>query len=227
MRAFAAGLASSLLVATLAGCGGDAESLSPQEALEQAWNTLAQTSGVSFTLATDALPDGEVGLLTADGVLNKSPAFEGEFTVPIGGFEPTIKVIAVDDVVYAQLPLTPGWQQIEPSDYGVPDPARLIDAETGIASLLPATTDLSEGEQTRGGADNKDILTVYSGTVPGDAVAAVIPSASGDFAVDYTISDSGTLSQAVITGDFYGTGAETTYTATISDYGSDPEITAP
>ncbi|CAN5229658.1 hypothetical protein BH09ACT11_BH09ACT11_19170 [soil metagenome] len=227
MRASAAGAALFLLL-PVAGCGGGgAGSLSPQEALDQAWTTLVDTSGVSFTLTTDAIPDGTVGLLSADGVLNKSPAFEGEFSVPIGGFEPTIKVIAVDDVVYAQLPLTPGWQQIEPSDYGVPDPARLIDGETGIASFLPATTEVSEGEQTRGGVDNKDILTVYTGIVPGDSVASVISSATGDFDVDYTISDSGVLSEAVITGDFYGTGEDTTYTATISDYGSNPEITAP
>lgn len=219
-----------LLLATLGltACGGsDSAELDPTAALDQAKQTLLNTSGVSFTLATDGIPDGESGLLTATGVINNSPAFKGDFTIPLGGMTPSIQVIAVDGVVYAQIPLTPGWQEVNPGDFNVPDPATLIDAEAGIPSLLSSTTDVTAGEQSRGGADNKEVLTVYSGTLPGDAVKKIISGATGDFSVDYTISDSGELSTAVITGDFYGTGEETTYTATISDYGSDPQISAP
>ena len=40
----------------------------------------------------------------------------------------------------------------------------------------------------RGGEDNKEVLTEYTGTVPGSAVANVIPSADGDFDVTYSIT---------------------------------------
>ena len=32
-------------------------------------------------------------------------------------------VVAVDGKVYAQLPLTTGYQDIDPAEYGAPDPA--------------------------------------------------------------------------------------------------------
>ena len=49
--------------------------------------------------------------------------------------------------------------------------------DAGFSSLLPRPTTLEEGESVRGGEDNDEVLTEYTGTVPGDAVKNVIPSA--------------------------------------------------
>ena len=57
-------------------------------------------------------------------------------------------VRAVDGKVYAQIPLTPGWSDVDPADYGAPDPAQLISADDGFPSILAATTDLEEGGQS-------------------------------------------------------------------------------
>ncbi|MFT4080989.1 MAG: LppX_LprAFG lipoprotein [Nocardioides sp.] len=218
------------LLGSLAGCGGgsDEVDLTPAKVLALAENHLDDTSGVDFSITSDDVPDGVVALTKADGELTKAPAFKGSITVPISGVSATVQVVSVDGTTYAKLPLVNSWQQIDPADFGVPDPATLLDPDTGIASLLKATQSAKKGDSVRGGKDNKSILTEYSGTLPGDDVATVLPGAAGEFDVTYTIDDDEMLSKAVITGHFNGTDvAENTYTVTIDEYGVDTEITKP
>lgn len=225
-------LVAALLAATvlaLAGCGGSGgDSLSPEDALAEAKKHLDDTSGVHFALATDDLPSGVEALKKADGTLTRAPAFKGTITVPVLGVEADVDVVAVDGKVYAKLPFTAGFQEIDPADYGVPDPATLLDPDDGISSLLDATEDVKKGDSVRGGEDNKQVLTEYAGTLPGDAVDKVLPGATGDFDATYTIDDDGELSKAVITGRFNGADHDpNTYTVTVDDYGTDEKITAP
>jgi lipoprotein LprG len=139
-----------------------------------------------------------------------------------------VPVIAVDDTVYAQLPFTNGdWQKVNPKEYGAPDPASLIGAD-GFPGLLTLTESAEAGESVRGGADNSEVLTTYSGTVPGDAMDAVIPSSSGDsFDVEWQVNDDGELRKATMTGVFYPHTDAITYTVEFADYGSELEIAAP
>jgi lipoprotein LprG len=218
-------------VLALAGCSGDDATAkggdSPSEVLAAAKDTLDETSGVHLTLSTDDLPDGVTGIKSADGVGTHDPAFDGDITVVLSGQDFDVPVVAVDGKVYVQLPLAPGWQDIDPGDYGAPDPARLLSPDQGFSALLPATTDLEAGESVRGGEDNKEILTEYTGTVPDSAVQNVIPTASGDFDAAYTVSADGELRQAVLTGVFYEDAPAMTYTVGFDDYGTETEITAP
>jgi lipoprotein LprG len=236
MIARAAGLPLALALAgilALSACSDDgkekgAEGKSPQEVLEAAATTLNETSGVNLTLATTDLPDGVSGITKADGIATNAPAFEGTITVIFAGQSVDVPVVAVDDVVYAQIPFAPGWQDIDPGEYGAPDPAALISAETGFSSLLGVTTDLEEGETVRGGADNTEVLTTFTGTVPGTAMKKVIPSSSGDsFDAEYLVSDDGELRQAVLTGVFYPKSTEMTYTVDFAAYGTSKDIVAP
>ncbi len=71
------------------------------------------------------------------------------------------------------------------------------------------------------------MLTEFSGTVPGDVVANVIPSAEGDFDATYTINADGELREAVLNGVFYPDTESMTYTIGFQDYGTEQEITAP
>jgi len=196
--------------------------------LAAAATALGDTSGVNLTLSTTDLPDGVSGITKADGVATNAPAFEGTITVIFAGQSVDVPVIAVDEVVYAQVPFAPGWQDIDPGEFGAPDPARLINAETGFASLLDQTTDVEEGESVRGGADNTEVLTTFTGTVPGAAMKKVIPSSSGDsFDAEYLVSDDGELRQAVLSGVFYPKSTEMTYTVDFADYGTSKDIVAP
>ena len=200
---------------------------SPEEVMELAKTTVDETSGLSITLSTSDLPDGVTGIVAAEGVGTHAPAFEGTITVRLLGNSVEVPVVAVDGKVHAILPLTSGYQSVDPGEYGAPDPAQLMSPDEGFSSLLPATTDLEEGGSVRGGEDNKEVLTEYTGTVPSSAVANVIPSAEGDFDVTYSITSEGELREAVLTGVFYPGGDEMTYTLEFDDYGTEPDINAP
>ena len=135
--------------------------------------------------------------------------------------------IAVDDTVYAQLPFTPGWNKVNPKEYGAPDPSNLV-GEDGFAGLLEQTESPEAGESVRGGADNTEILTTYTGTVPGSAMKSIIPSSSGDsFDVEWQVTDDGELREATLTGVFYPHAEPMTYTVDFADYGTEKDITAP
>ncbi len=62
-------------------------------------------------------------VLGADGTLTHQPAFEGKVTVVLGGFNADVPVVAIDDKVYAKLPLTPKYVTIDPAEYSSPNPA--------------------------------------------------------------------------------------------------------
>ncbi|MCD6640066.1 MAG: LppX_LprAFG lipoprotein [Nocardioides sp.] len=224
-------LSAALLVTSLGACSGKespAEERSPDEVLALAADHLTETSGVELALTTEDLPSGVSGIKSAIGTATSAPAFEGTIAVVVGGTPVDVPVIAVDDVVHAQLPFTNGWNVVDPTEYGAPDPSGLIDPDDGFPGLLGLTEDATEGESVRGGADNDEILTTYDGTVPGPAMAKVIPSATGDsFDVQWQVADDGELRKAVLTGVFYADTPEMTYTVTFADYGTEKDITAP
>ena len=178
-------------------------------------------------LSTGALPEGVSGIAKAAGTITDAPAFDGSITVVFAGQTAEVPVIAVDGDVYAELPFAPGYQKVNPKEYGAPDPAQLIGAD-GFPGLLTLTESPEAGESVRGGADNSEVLTTYSGTVPGKAMEAVIPSSSGDsFDVEWQVSDDGELRTATMTGVFYPRADPMTYTVEFADYDTELDITAP
>ena len=224
-----AALATVLLTAVLAGCSGgddEADAATPGDVLAEARTQLDETSGVRIGLSTDELPDGTDGVLDASGVGTHAPAFEGEIKVLVSGITATVPVVALQGTVHAKLPFTKEYAEIDPADYGSPDPAQLMATEGGISSWLTEATGVEEGEETRQG---EDVVTAYTGTVPGDAVQSVIPSAdaAADFDATFEVDDDGRLVEALVTGPFYGSAGDVTYTVSLTDYGTDEEITAP
>lgn len=225
-------VSATVLALALTGCSSDGEGpakeQTPQQALERAQVHLDDTSGLHLRLWTEQLPTGVSGLVSADGTASHDPAFDGTIEVIFGGMPVEVPVRAVDGKVYAQVPLTTGWSQVDPADYQAPDPAELISSEAGISSLLTATHGLERGSSVRGGTDNADILTTYTGTVDGQTMKGLLPSADGDsFDVEYQLSDADELRKAVLTGVFYPDSPAMTYTLTLDDYGTDVDITAP
>jgi lipoprotein LprG len=221
-----------LAVPGLAGCSGDdtgaAEGKSPEEVLAEASSKLTETSGVHLTLTADQLPDGVSGISKAVGTVTKAPAFDGSISVVFAGQTADVPVIAVDGKVYAQLPFTGGkWDTVNPKEYGAPDPSSLVGAD-GFPGLLKLTASPKAGESVRGGSGNSEVFTTYSGTVPGDAMDAVIPSSSGDsFDVEWQVNEDGELTKATMDGVFYPHTDPMTYTVEFADYGNALDITAP
>jgi lipoprotein LprG len=216
-----------LLDVAVASCsGGDESSLSPEQRLAAAKTALDQTSGVQIQLVTEALPKGVSGLVSAQGVATHDPAFEGTIKVSAGGITADAQVVAVDGVVHAKLPFTTKFVEIDPADYGAPDPADLMSTQDGLSSLLTAAEDLEAGKQVR---DGDQVLSEIVGTVPGSAVRAVIPSASqdADFDATFTLDDADRVTRVVLTGPFYPDADDVTYTVDLEKYGVEKDIRAP
>jgi lipoprotein LprG len=225
-RRLPAALLPLLLVA--AGCSGDdpAGESTPEDALAAAKAKLDETSGVELRLSTDALPAEVDGLVDASGVGTHAPAFEGTVDLSIDELALEVPVVAVDGRVFAKLPFTKKYAEVDPADFGAPDPARLMDSSTGISSWLTEVADVEAGDRSREGSL---VLSSYAGTLPGEVVADSIPTAdtAADFPVTFRIDDEGTLHSVDVSGPFYGEGGAVDYTVTLTDYGTEKEITRP
>lgn len=222
----ALGLVAAALLVTAVGCKGSSEpsnDTSPSDRLAAAKKSFDDAEYVGFTLSTDNLPSDLDGLLSAKGTGTHAPAFTGDVKVQTA-IDVTAPVVAVDGKVYAKLPFSP-YSEIDPAQYGAPDPADLMDTEAGISALFPKTESAKEGDSKR---DGEIVLTEIDGTLPGDAVEAVFPSAgTDDFAVAYTLTGDDALDSVKITGPFYDGSPDVTYTISL-DLAADPvEIKAP
>jgi lipoprotein LprG len=222
-------LASALL---LGGCGASSDakdepkSKSPTEVMQQAKKNFDDASSVHLELSTDSTPPaGANGVLAASGDLTHDPAFKGEVKVIVSGISATAPVIAVDGKLYAKL-LSTKYTTINPSEYGAPDPADFADPDKGLSSLLTQIDDLKKGKQTRSG---DQILTAYTGTLPGSAVKEIIPSASAKETYDTEIGvdEKGYAITVKVTGVFFSSGDDVTYDVKFSDYGKGVKIAAP
>ena len=215
-----------LLLLATACSGSDEPEQSPQERLAAAKAVLDETPGLTLSIETDRLPAGVSGLTAGEGVATHDPAFEGTLEVSVSGVSATVEVVAVDGVVHAQLPFRQDFVEIDPRDYGAPDPAELMATEGGLSSLLTAAEDVEEGEQVR---DGESVLTSYTGTVPGDSVAALLPSAEpeADFDAEFRLDDEDRLTRVELTGPFYPGADDLTYVVGLADYGTEQEIVAP
>ncbi len=220
-------VAAVLAVIGLAACSGDEQSSQdPEQRLAAAKTALDETSGVQIQLLTEDLPQGVSGLVSAQGIATHDPAFAGTIKVSASGVTADAEVVAVDGVVHAQLPFTTKFVEIDPADYGAPDPADLMSTQDGLSSLLTAAQGVEKGKQVR---DGDAVLSQIVGTVPGSAVRAVIPSASAeaDFDATFDLDDANRLTRVVLTGPFYPDTGDVTYTVDLEKYGVKKEITAP
>jgi lipoprotein LprG len=211
-----------------AGCSDDASDATSDELADRlaaAKTQLDEAASIEFQLTADDLPDGVTGLLEAEGTGTHDPAFEGDVSVSaMGGVD--ADVIAVGDDVYAQVSFSPSYTPVDPADLGAPNPATLFDPDAGVTAFLTSTENLEAGEQSR---DGDLVLSTVTGTLPGDIVQRLIPTAdeSADFDVEYRITDDDALHDAVMVGPFYGDAGDVTYTMSLSASDESVEITAP
>lgn len=230
----AAAAISALCVLGASGCTSDSATPTPTEQtapsaaqrLAIAKTTLDTTPSVHLTLTGSDLPEGTNGIVSADGVGAHPPAFKGTFKVRLGGIEADAEITSVDGEVYAKLPLIPGTNKIDPKTFGVPDPAALFSTDSGITSLLTATTDPTLGAKVRSGSD---VLTTVTGTLPGANVVDLfgIGDRNGTFAATYGLTDADELRTVKLTGPFHAAGTTSTYDLVLDQYGAPVTIVKP
>lgn len=218
-----------LLTACTGGGGDEEETTDPAvlaERLSSARETIDTAESLEIALVTRELPQGVSGLLSAKGQGNSSPAFEGDVTVVTGGASLDAEVVAVDGTVFAKTGFSPVFLSIDPDTLGAPDPAALLDAENGVSTILEQTDELAEDGQSR---DGQDVLTTITGTIPGDVIRSIIPSAdaAAAFDVQYRLTDDDELRDATIRGPFYPGGRDVTYTLTLTTLDQAVEIEEP
>ncbi len=216
-----------VVVLAVAGCKGSDTSSSdktPEARLTAAKKSFDTTKFIGFTLATEQLPDGLQGLLSASGTGTHDPSFTGDVKVQTSVTDISAPLVAVDGSVYAKLPFV-GWNTINPADYGAPDPSNLMDTDTGLSSLFTATVAPTAGGSQRSG---DQVLTTIDGSLPGDAVRHVFPSAgAADFTVSYALTSDDRVASAKISGPFYDGSADVTYTVDFDLQASPVDIQAP
>lgn len=223
-------LLTAMLAATLllSGCGGSAQAdeQSPTEVMQAAKKHFDDSASVHIALSTDSTPSSGNGVLGATGVVTRSPAFEGEVKVVLSGLTATVPVTSVDGKVYAKLPLQTKYAVINPGEYGAPDPADFADPENGLSGLLTKLEGLERKDQSRNG---DQILTSYTGTLPGAAVKKIIPSADAkqSYETSVGVDEKGFARTVKVTGTFFSGGDDVTYDVKFADYGKDTQITAP
>lgn len=217
------------LLLAVTGCGGGSGSTkgeSTHDVLALAKKKFDASRSVHLTLSTDSKPSSGDAVLGAEGTLTHQPAFDGKVTVILSGFNADVPVVALDGKVYAKLPLTPKYVTIDPGEYGAPNPADFADPDSGISGLL---LELDGAHRTGQKRDGGTVLTTYSGTLSGDLVKPIIPSASktGSYRTTVGIDRDHRIITLQVTGDFFAGGGDVTYDITFSDYGKKVEVEAP
>lgn len=213
----------------LAGCsddGGSETDVDPAAMLEQAADLLDDADSVRFALDGADLPDGGTVVMGAEGVVAAPASFEGEIRIKAGALPASIKVVSIDGTLWAQLPLTDGFDEVDPATLGFGDPGALLDPEGGVGQLLRSGTDVSAGDQVR---VDGEVFDQVESTLPGDLVGNVLAIADPEAEVQATWAldaESGHVRQAVLTGPFYD-GDDQTYTVTLDSYDEPVDISAP
>jgi lipoprotein LprG len=221
------------LAFALGGCTGEegnaeAEApAGPQEQLDAAQAVLEATDAMTIELTSTDVPTDVNGVRSATGVGvvdGDTIKFAGDIEGRINGVTATVGLICIGPDAYMKL-FTPDYAPVDLDELGAPNPTSFLDPDTGLASLIGATTDVAEGERTREG---REILRQVTGTLPGDRVEALLRLGGSDrtFDVTYGLTEDDELRTAVLEGEFYD-GTESTYTLLLTDYGQAVPIERP
>lgn len=214
----------------VAGCGSSGGStVPPDQAMTTAKQKLDATSGVEVSLKASADP-GVDYLQAADGtIVADPPAFQGTVAGRVSGLSDSgVDVISVDGKLWINVPIL-GWtDQYSAASLCAPDPATLLDPDSGVSDLLTSATDLAAGKSERDTTDASVVITPYTGKETAEAIKKVLPCANGDsFDVTFDIADDGSLRTAELTGSFFPNASPITYTINITKYDVTKDIKAP
>jgi lipoprotein LprG len=210
---------------TLSGCGTPA--INAGDLLHTTKTVLDSTPSFHFTL-TGANVTGSGPLLTGGrGDMRRPASMSGNLQVSVFGFAIGVPVVSVGGKFWVRLPTNSGFTIGNPASYGFADPARLIDPNHGLSSLLLECRSPQVQNDDR---YNGEALHEIGCALPGSAVAALLTSADSSkdvattFGIDPTTNQ---LRRVVLTGPFVSAGTNTTYTLILANYGENVAITPP
>ena len=211
----------------LAACSGEEPEESAADLLQRAKATLDEAESAHFVLTSENAPTSGTLLVGGEGDIARPSSFEGTLKVLAMGSTVDLEVVSVDGTVYAQLPFTSGFSEVDPAQFGFGDPGALLDPDTGISQLLADADDAELGDERR---VDGEVVREVTAEIPGELVEQILTSEDPSTPVQARFSiasESGELRRAELTGPFFSADEEATYTVELSDFGADVEITAP
>lgn len=227
-RVLAALAAAVVGVLAFSSCGEHAPELTPEEYLTEARETLIDAGSIHLTLTGSDLPEQEESyIISADGQGSMSPpAFKGKFTARFRGVQADMPAVAVEGKLFVKLPFAPSHVELDPATFNVPDPATLLDKDSGLVSLLSDTEDPKLGERIR---IEKEVARQIVGTLPADAVRRVLTIGHTEQPFDVTygiVEDNTEVRTVAIRGQFYPP-VTSSYSLTLDRYGEQVAIERP
>lgn len=210
----------------LAGCGASTPTAAPATLLQQAKATVDAARSIHYELSSSGGTSASgLVIVGGSGDAARPDELRGSFRVTDSGIPVTVAILAAGGRFYAQLPFQTGFTPTDPSQYGIGQPAQLLDPAHGLSSLLTAMTGLHQlGEARVGG----EVVDRVSGSLPGRTLT-VLPDVAPDQPVTATaaiVPSSHQLRQIVLTGPF-SSPTPSTYTVTLTRYDEPVTITAP
>lgn len=213
-----------LLASLVAGCGSSG-SYNPSALLKQASTNFSQISSARIVISSSGL--GSSGTLLTGGTVDAGrtpPQLSGNVSLLFHGAPVKFDVAETGGKFFINFPT---WQAIDPSSYGLKDPASYIDPNTGVGTLLNEVANPKKaGSQRISG----EVVDEVSGTLTGAQVAPFLPSAKGTSNVSIKLAINPTshqLRQATITGAFPTPKSHGSYNIAISNYNEPIHVTPP
>ncbi|HLH46214.1 MAG TPA: LppX_LprAFG lipoprotein, partial [Acidimicrobiales bacterium] len=126
-RRSALAVGAAILVTLGSACGARPEGTpGPASLLLRARSLFESTHAVHFSLASTGASGSGAQLVGGQGDLVRPEDVRGAFTVAEDGVHASVKVLAVGGHFYAELPFTSHYTTVDPSHYGISDPAALL-----------------------------------------------------------------------------------------------------
>lgn len=216
-------LAAAVLVSA---CGSSSTHPGATQILAKAKATADAASAVHFVLTSKNVALSGTNLVGGQGDLARPSSMKGSFSVAVSGFTANVKVVAVGDAFYAELPFSAHYQKTNPSDYGLTNPAELLDRDKGLTHLLSEAQNPTVGAPVRVGGE---LLDTVNFTVLGTSIP-VLPDLRPSDPVQVTASINPSNSQlriVTLVGPFTSAGPNSTYVVTLSNYDEHVSITLP
>jgi lipoprotein LprG len=227
LRAVPALLAAGCLALTAAACGSSAPTkVDPSALLHQAKLTLDGSSGAHFHLTSTNVSKDGTNLVGGDGDLTRPDSLQGGFSVTISGFTANVKVASVGGVFEAELPFTAHYVKTNPANFGLTDPAQLLDSKKGLTNVLA----LAQNPKSTGSIRvNGELLDTVSFTLPGTDLP-VLPDANPSKPVDVVAAvnpKNHQLRQITVSGPLTSATMTSTFVVTLTNYNEHVTITLP
>jgi lipoprotein LprG len=212
-------------VLLLSACGGP--SIDATSLLKTTKSVLDSTPSFHFVLTSANVTGSGAELTGGSGDMKRPDSMSGKLQVSIFGLALSVPVVSIGGTFSVKLPTGSGFSTANPSDYGFADPAKLIDANSGLSSLLLKCQSPQVESDDR---YNGEALHEIGCSLPGSAVAALLTSADASKSVTATFgidTSSNQLRRVVLTGPFISKSNNTTYTLVLTNYGENVSVTPP